>query len=69
MEYPWRKPQETPQWYSPDFRITDGRIKVPKTAGMGLVIDPDFIRKAAIVAKIDNPKGTGSSHGTGSSNG
>ena len=52
MEYPWRKPQDMPNWYKPDFKIVDGKIKVPKTPGMGLDIDPDFLKKATILLSI-----------------
>ena len=52
MEYPWRAPQKTPDWYAPDFKIVDGKIKLPKTPGMGLEIDPDFIARAEVVFKI-----------------
>ena len=53
MEYPWRASQKTPDWYKPDFRIVDGKIKVPKTPGMGLEIDPDFLAKAELIFKVD----------------
>ena len=49
MEYPWREPQTTPSWYKPDFKIVDGKIKIPKTPGMGLEIDPDYLKKAIII--------------------
>jgi L-alanine-DL-glutamate epimerase-like enolase superfamily enzyme len=52
MEYPWRKPQTFPAWYKPDFKIVDGKIRVPATPGMGLEIDPDYIRQATSIAKI-----------------
>ena len=52
MEYPWRKSQNTPGWYKPDFHIVDGKIKVPKTPGMGLDIDPDFLKQSTILLSI-----------------
>ena len=52
MEYPWRRPQTTPSWYKPDFKIVDGKIKAPKTPGMGLEIDPDYLKQASVL-KID----------------
>ena len=55
MEYPWRDSQKTPTWYKPDFKITDGKIKVPKTAGMGLEIDPDFLKQATVLMRIGRP--------------
>lgn len=66
MEYPWRKPQETPAWYRPDFRIVDGMIQVPTAPGMGLEIDPVYLAQATLVAKIDRPaRGGGSGSGSG----
>ena len=55
MEYPWRKPQETPTWYKPDFKIVNGNIRVPETPGMGLEVDPDYLKSATVIAKIDKP--------------
>lgn len=63
MEYPWRRPQATPTWYAPDFRIVDGKIAVPTAPGMGLEIDPDFLKAATVIARIDQPARGG---GTGS---
>jgi L-alanine-DL-glutamate epimerase-like enolase superfamily enzyme len=53
MEYPWRTSQRPPTWYSPDFKIVDGKIKIPKTPGMGIEYDPAFINQCTVVAKID----------------
>ena len=52
MEYPWRKPRETPDWFTPDFKIVDGRIKVPKGPGMGIEVDPSVISRADILATV-----------------
>ncbi len=68
MEYPWRKPQQTPTWYKPDFKIIDGKIKVPTTPGMGLEIDPDFIAKAEQIVFISKSNSKGNISGSGSSN-
>ncbi|MDR1678444.1 MAG: mandelate racemase/muconate lactonizing enzyme family protein [Prevotellaceae bacterium] len=68
MEYPWRKSQETPSWYTPDFKIVDGKIKVPTTPGMGLEIDPGFIAKAERIAFINKSDAKGNVSGSGSSN-
>lgn len=65
MEYPWRAPQKAPSWFTPDFKIVNGSIRVPMTPGMGLEIDPDFLAQATVVAKIDKPA-KGSSSGSGS---
>lgn len=67
MEYPWRRPQQTPTWYTPDFRIVDGKIKVPTTPGMGVQYDPDFIARCEVIARIDGSHGVRSnSSGSGS---
>ncbi|MDR0794575.1 MAG: mandelate racemase/muconate lactonizing enzyme family protein [Tannerella sp.] len=52
MEYPWRAPQRTPSWYKPDFKIVDGKIKVPKSPGMGVEIDPDYLKQASVVLQF-----------------
>ena len=56
MEYPWREPQKTPSWYKPDFKITDGKIKIPKTSGMGLEIDSEYLKQATTLLKISSDK-------------
>jgi L-alanine-DL-glutamate epimerase-like enolase superfamily enzyme len=45
IEFPWRAPQKPVSWYTPDFRIVDGRIKVPAGPGLGVEYDPDYLRK------------------------
>jgi L-alanine-DL-glutamate epimerase-like enolase superfamily enzyme len=66
MEYPWRRPQTPPSWYSPDFKIVDGKLKVPTAPGMGLEIDPDYLKAATVIARIDKPGRSGSTgSGTG----
>ena len=59
MEYPWRRPQTPPTWYAPDFKIVDGKLKVPTTPGMGLEIDPAYLKAATVLARIDKPARTG----------
>lgn len=64
MEYPWRKPQSPPTWYQPDFKIVDGKLRVPTTPGMGLEIDPAYLAGATLIARIDQPaRGGGSGSG------
>ncbi len=66
MEYPWRAPQQTPTWYKPDFKIVNGKIKVPTTPGMGLEIDPDYLKQSTVVAHIDKAaRGGGTGSGSG----
>ena len=55
MEYPWRAPQKAPSWFTPDFKIVNGAIRVPTTPGMGLEIAPPFLAQATVIAKIDKP--------------
>ncbi|HWA07903.1 MAG TPA: mandelate racemase/muconate lactonizing enzyme family protein [Opitutaceae bacterium] len=64
MEYPWRAPQKAVSWYKPDFRITGGKIQVPTTPGMGLEIDPDYLKKATLISRADKPV-PGGGNGTG----
>ena len=53
MEYPWRAPQGPASWYKPDFKIEDGKIKIPQTPGMGIEIDPDYLKQATVVLQIN----------------
>jgi L-alanine-DL-glutamate epimerase-like enolase superfamily enzyme len=57
MEYPWRAPQQPVSWYTPNFRVENGVIRVPEGPGMGIDIDPDYLKSATVVAKIDKPRG------------
>jgi L-alanine-DL-glutamate epimerase-like enolase superfamily enzyme len=61
MEYPWRAPQQKPTWYTPDFKIVQGKIKVPTTPGMGIEFDPEYLKGATVIATINKPGRTGSS--------
>ena len=49
MEFPWRKPHHPAGWYTPDFVIRRGVVKVPTGPGLGVEIDEDFLRKAITV--------------------
>ena len=49
MEFPWRRPHKNLSWYSPNFVVRNGVVKVPETPGLGVEIDPDFLAKAEIV--------------------
>lgn len=49
MEYPFRGKVENESWFSPHFVIRNGMIDVPTGPGLGIEIDPDFIKKAEIV--------------------
>lgn len=52
MEFPWRRPHQDEPWYSPQFPIRNGVVKVPTGPGMGIEFDPDFIANAV---KVENP--------------
>ncbi len=49
MEFPWRAPSKPASWYSPNFEVKDGKVKVPAGPGLGIEYDPDFLKKAAKV--------------------
>jgi L-alanine-DL-glutamate epimerase-like enolase superfamily enzyme len=63
MEYPWRAPQQPTSWYSPNFKVANGVVAVPTGPGMGIQIDPDYLKSATVVATIDKPARGGSSSG------
>jgi L-alanine-DL-glutamate epimerase-like enolase superfamily enzyme len=46
MEYPHRGPDRAESWYTPNFRIVNGAIKVPTGPGLGIEIDPKYLAKA-----------------------
>jgi L-alanine-DL-glutamate epimerase-like enolase superfamily enzyme len=50
MEYVSRGPAKKESWYAPNFEIRNGSIPVPSGPGMGLEFDPDFLKKATVVA-------------------
>jgi L-alanine-DL-glutamate epimerase-like enolase superfamily enzyme len=49
MEYPWRAPERPASWYSPQFLVRNGVLKVPTGPGLGLEIDPEYLKKAELV--------------------
>lgn len=49
MEFPWRAPHKSASWYSPNFVVQDGKVKVPTGPGLGVDCDPDFLKKAVKV--------------------
>ena len=48
----------------PDFTIAQGKIRVPDTPGMGVEFDPEFLKDAIVLVKIDQPA-KGDSTGSG----
>ena len=46
MEFPWRGKPKRVSWYTPNWEIRNGVIKVPAGPGLGVDFDPDYLRKA-----------------------
>ena len=46
MEFPWREPHDPESWYTPNFPVRNGVVKVPTEPGLGVEIDPDFLKRA-----------------------
>ena len=52
MEYPWRNSQRAETWYTPNFTIKDGKIQIPQGPGLGIEVDPEYLKTAETVVKI-----------------
>ncbi len=52
MERTWRRPQQSQNWFKPNFIIKNGVLHVPDGPGFGIEIDPDYLSKAESVAVI-----------------
>lgn len=52
MEFPFRGKYSDESWHSPHFRIRAGKITVSEGPGLGIRIDPDFLKKAVIIASV-----------------
>lgn len=50
MEYVHRAEPKPESWYKPNFAIRHGVIPVPTGTGLGLEFDPEFLKKARVVA-------------------
>jgi L-alanine-DL-glutamate epimerase-like enolase superfamily enzyme len=48
MEWPYRGRPKPASWYTPNFEIVDGKIKVPTGPGLGVDFDPDYIKKSTL---------------------
>ncbi|MBV6433481.1 MAG: D-galactarolactone cycloisomerase [Bryobacteraceae bacterium] len=44
MEFPFRGKQKREGWYTPHFEIRNGVVQVPRTPGLGVEFDPDYVR-------------------------
>ncbi|MEM1253565.1 MAG: mandelate racemase/muconate lactonizing enzyme family protein [Cyanobacteria bacterium P01_H01_bin.21] len=40
------RPEKPPKWFSPALAIKGGKLQIPEGPGLGIEIDPDFLRKA-----------------------
>ena len=49
MEFPCRGPHKPESWYSPQFFVQNGVVKVPTGPGLGVEFDPDYLKKAVRV--------------------
>jgi L-alanine-DL-glutamate epimerase-like enolase superfamily enzyme len=49
MEFPYRAKPKPVSWYTPNFTIKDGKIKVPETPGLGVEYDPGYLKAAEVV--------------------
>lgn len=66
MEYPWRAPQAPVSWFTPNFTVRNGALRVPEGPGMGIEIDPDYLKSATLIATVDRPaRGGGAGSGSG----
>ncbi len=52
MEHTWRRPQQSQDWFTPNFIIKSGVLRVPDGPGFGIEIDPDYLSKAQAVVRI-----------------
>ncbi len=52
IEYPWRKSQQPESWYSPNFIVKEGKLKIPDGPGLGVEIDPGYLAAAETVSQI-----------------
>jgi L-alanine-DL-glutamate epimerase-like enolase superfamily enzyme len=46
MEFPHREIPKPVSWYTPNFMIQNGVVKVPQTPGLGVDFDPDYMKEA-----------------------
>ena len=51
MEFPHRGRTKAESWYRPHPSIENGAVKVPTGPGLGLEIDPEYLKKAEIIKR------------------
>jgi len=49
MEYPHRGPEKAESWYTPNFFVRNGMVKVPEGPGLRIQIDPAYLAKAQVI--------------------
>ncbi len=49
MEFPHRGLPKPSSWYTPNFRIVNGRVAVPKGPGLGVDFDGEYLKKMTVV--------------------
>jgi L-alanine-DL-glutamate epimerase-like enolase superfamily enzyme len=49
MEFPYRGPRKPAPWYTPNFEIRGGVVRVPAGPGLGVEYDPAFLKRAVKV--------------------
>lgn len=52
MEFPFRGKNSGESWSAPQFHIHGGKVAVPEGPGLGVTIDPDYLRGAAVIASV-----------------
>lgn len=52
MEYPHRGDEKAESYSTPAFSIKNGHVTVPKTPGLGVDFDPDYLKQAQVVLRI-----------------
>jgi L-alanine-DL-glutamate epimerase-like enolase superfamily enzyme len=50
MEFPWREEPKPASWYTPNFVVRGGAVKVPATPGLGVEFDADYLKTARVLA-------------------
>jgi L-alanine-DL-glutamate epimerase-like enolase superfamily enzyme len=46
MEFPHRGQPKVASWYTPNLKIAEGKLKVPKGVGLGVEFDPEYLKQA-----------------------
>jgi L-alanine-DL-glutamate epimerase-like enolase superfamily enzyme len=49
IEYAWDEKRKEPNWYSPQFKVVDGKVKVPTGPGLGIEYDDAYLKRAEAI--------------------